>query len=103
MPATRQATIVGKRFGETHADARARRGREAHQECVMERVVVANAAANTGASVDTEPSINPAAPGCTICKTNRRRCARSSSCFTFAGSFSLSKFLRPLFVLTFFG
>src|SRR5271166_1841485 len=30
---------------------------------------VANAAAKTGASVETEPSINPASPGCTICKT----------------------------------
>ncbi len=29
---------------------------------------VANAAANSGASVDTEPSIRPASPGCTTCK-----------------------------------
>src|SRR5277367_6099261 len=31
---------------------------------------VANAAANKGASDDTEPSINPASPGCTYCSTN---------------------------------
>ncbi len=33
---------------------------------------VAKAATNTGANVDTEPSISPAKPGCTICKTNSR-------------------------------
>ena len=51
---------------------------------------VANAEANTGASVETDPSINPASPGWTICRTNNRRCAFSSSAFTLAGSFSLS-------------
>ena len=39
---------------------------------------VANAAANTGASVETEPSIKPARPGCTICRTKRRRSESSS-------------------------
>ena len=33
---------------------------------------VANAAANTGASVETEPSIKPTSPGWTICKMKRR-------------------------------
>src|SRR2546429_1312786 len=32
---------------------------------------VANAAANSGASVETEPSISPAKPGCTTCSKNR--------------------------------
>src|SRR5271169_1851528 len=41
--------------------------------------LVATAAAKTGASVETEPSIKPARPGCTICKTKRRRLALSSS------------------------
>src|SRR6202162_6401945 len=49
---------------------------------------VARAAANTGASVDTEPSISPARPGCTICKTKSRRRALSSSSLTFGHSFS---------------
>ena len=34
---------------------------------------VAKAAANSGASVETEPSIRPARPGCTYCSTNIRR------------------------------
>ena len=33
---------------------------------------VAKAAANSGASVDTEPSISPARPGCTYCSMNMR-------------------------------
>src|SRR5580704_2286821 len=49
---------------------------------------VARAAANTGASVDTEPSMSPARPGCTICKTKSRRRALSSSSLTFGRSFS---------------
>ena len=43
---------------------------------------VAKAAANSGASVDTDPSIRPARPGCTICSTNMRWAACSSSFFT---------------------
>ena len=50
--------------------------------------IVAMAAANTGAKVETEPSINPAKPGCTICKTNSRRRALSSSSFTSGRRFS---------------
>ena len=40
---------------------------------------VAKAAANSGASVETEPSINPARPGCTYCSTNMRWRVSSSS------------------------
>ena len=32
---------------------------------------VAKAAAKIGARVETEPSISPARPGCTICSTNK--------------------------------
>jgi hypothetical protein len=39
---------------------------------------VAKAAANSGARVETEPSINPARPGWTICRMNRRRSASCS-------------------------
>ena len=38
--------------------------------------------------VETEPSISPARPGCTICSTNSRRRALSSSSFTPGRSFS---------------
>ena len=41
---------------------------------------VAKAAAKTGASVETEPSIKPARPGCTICSTNSRRRASLFVC-----------------------
>ena len=37
---------------------------------------VAKAAANSGASVDTEPSISPASPGCTYCSMNIAPCCR---------------------------
>ena len=40
---------------------------------------VAKAAANSGASVETEPSISPARPGCTYCSRNIRRAVSSSS------------------------
>ena len=43
---------------------------------------VAKAAANNGASVETEPSINPARPGWTYCSTNMRRRVLSSSART---------------------
>src|SRR5947208_1279134 len=39
---------------------------------------VAKAAAKSGASVDTEPSISPASPGCTYCSRNMRRAVSSS-------------------------
>ena len=40
---------------------------------------VAKAAAKTGASVDTEPSIRPTRPGWMICRTNRRRSFSASA------------------------
>ena len=40
---------------------------------------VAKAAANTGASVETEPSIRPTRPGWMICRMNRRRSLLSSA------------------------
>src|SRR5438034_1399677 len=45
---------------------------------------VANAAANSGASVETEPSISPAKPGCTTCSKNSLRCDSSSCAFAVA-------------------
>jgi len=45
---------------------------------VSQVLCVANAAAKSGASVETEPSIRPARPGCTICR-RKRRCVASSS------------------------
>ena len=39
---------------------------------------VAKAAANSGASVETEPSISPTRPGCTYCSRNIRRAVSSS-------------------------
>src|SRR2546427_644494 len=41
----------------------------------------ANAAAKMGASVETEPSINPAKPGCTTCSKNNLRWDSSSLAF----------------------
>ena len=64
--------------GEPHRDTRPERGREPTRNAFQE-LWVANAAANTGASVDTEPSINPAKPGCTIRSTKLRRAASVSS------------------------
>src|SRR2546429_7636157 len=40
---------------------------------------VANAAANSGASVETEPSISPAKPGCTTCSKDRKSTRLNSS------------------------
>ena len=40
---------------------------------------VAKAAANSGASVETEPSIRPASPGCTYCSMNMRLAVWSSA------------------------
>ncbi len=63
---------------------------------------VANAAANTGASVDTEPSIRPASPGCTTCSTNSRRFASSSSFLASAAQLLLFQFFGPVLVDAFF-
>ena len=51
---------------------------------------VAKAAANSGASVETEPSISPARPGCTYCSTNMRRAVWSSASRAFGAIFSPS-------------
>ena len=59
---------------------------------------VAKAAANTGASVETDPSIRPARPGCTICSTNRRRCGLSSSCAGVWAQLVFGQFLGAVFV-----
>ena len=59
---------------------------------------VAKAAANSGASVETEPSISPASPGCTYCSTNMRR-AVSSSAARALGAIFFAKFLGELLVL----
>ena len=40
---------------------------------------MAKAAANSGAKVETEPSISPASPGCTYCRRKIRRAVSSSS------------------------
>ena len=59
---------------------------------------VAKAAANSGASVETEPSMRPARPGCTYCSTNMRR-AVSSSAARALGRDLLAEFLGELLVL----
>ena len=60
---------------------------------------VAKAAANTGASVDTEPSIRPTRPGWMICRTNRRRSFSASSCRTESVSTSVLEAGGELVVL----
>ena len=45
---------------------------------VVHGLCVANAVAKIGASVDTDPSIKPASPGCTQVRMNWRRARRSS-------------------------
>ena len=90
-PAARDRPVVGGGFGETHRDAGAHRGGQADQEGLPR--VALKAAAKIGASVDTDPSMSPASPGCTQVSTNWRcaspssevrvsagRCSRSRSC-----------------------
>ena len=101
MAAAGEAAIVGERFGESHADARAHRSRHAHQKRVP-RFMGGEAAAKTGASVETEPSIRPARPGCTICSTNSRRLAASSFMRTSAPSFVFFQLLGAVFVRALF-
>ena len=60
---------------------------------------VAKAAANSGASVETEPSISPARPGCTYCSRNIRRAVSSSAARSdLVRSFSL-ELVRQVLVL----
>ena len=65
-------------------------------------LLVAKAAAKTGARVETEPSIRPASPGCTICRTKSRRLASSSLAFTSGGSFSAFEVFGALLVKALF-
>jgi len=72
-----QAAVVGQRFGKTHAmpapsDA-------ARPTANASQVFRGNAAAKTGASVETEPSISLRGLVAQICKTKSRRFALSSS------------------------
>ena len=60
---------------------------------------VANAAANSGASVDTEPSIRPASPGCTYCSTNMRRAVSSSLARADLGQDLLAELVGEVLVL----
>ena len=62
---------------------------------------VAKAAAKSGASVDTEPSMRPTSPGWMTCKRNRRRLASPSSILASAvrcwkPSFTASRFVALL-------
>ena len=59
---------------------------------------VAKAAANSGASVETEPSISPASPGCTYCSTNMRRAVSSSAARALGREF-FAELLGEFFVL----
>ena len=63
---------------------------------------VANAAAKTGASVETEPSIRPASPGCTICSTNKTALRDLFVGLHVVGQLLLVEFLRALFVVALF-
>ena len=58
---------------------------------------MAKAAANRGASVETEPSIKPARPGWTYCRTNMRLRVRSSSART-PGQFRREAFATLLHI-----
>ena len=53
----------------------------------VRELCVANAAAKTGASVDTEPSMSPARPGCTIWSTKTLRSKSRSCCDFIKGPF----------------
>ena len=87
--AARHAAVVGEGLGEAHADARPDRRRQADQKslptCRAGPVIVAKAAANSGASVETEPSIRPASPGWITWSTKSCRATRASSSFSLSG------------------
>ena len=85
MAAAGQAAVVGEGLGEAHADARAHRCRQTHQERGPAVLCVANAAANKGAKVDTEPSIKPTSPGWMTCNTKSCRAVSASSCCSSSG------------------
>ncbi len=62
MPAPGERAVVGKRLRETHADSGSERGRQSDEKSRV-RGVRGKSGGNTGASVETEPSISPANPG----------------------------------------
>jgi hypothetical protein len=68
--ATRDPAVVGQRFRQPHADAGAERAGEPDEESAV-ALWVSCAAAKSGASVYTAPSINPSSAGCTTCNTAR--------------------------------
>jgi hypothetical protein len=68
-----ERAVVGQGLRKAHRDACADRGGEAHESSVCPLSFVAKAAANSGARVETEPSMRPARPGCTICNRKSRR------------------------------
>ena len=53
---------------------------------VFHELCVAKTAAKTGANVETEPSISPTSPGCTICNTKLRLAFSSSLPLASCGS-----------------
>ena len=78
-PRTRPAApgeraVVGQRLGESPWRSPRPAKPPGRPETRPGCCCVAKAAANTGASVETEPSISPARPGWTTCSTNSRRC-----------------------------
>jgi hypothetical protein len=60
-------------LGETHGNARTHRGGKASTRKVDQVLWEANAAAKSGAGVETDPSNSPASPGCPYRSTNKRR------------------------------
>src|ERR1051326_2127973 len=78
MAAAGEAAVIGERLGKSHADAGAERGCQSTRKAKCDSCR-ANAAAKTGASVETDPSMRPASPGWTICRTKSLRRASSSS------------------------
>ena len=62
---------------------------------------VAKAAANSGASVETEPSMSPTRPGWMTCSRKRRRLVSASSIFTSAVTCLSAKARRQRFMALF--
>ena len=65
---------------------------------VCQLLCVAKAAANSGASVDTEPSIRPARPGWTYCRTKSRRARALLGRLGVGGEVGLGDLLGALLV-----
>ena len=73
----RSGSHVRQRFREAHRDAGADRGGEPDEEGWPARPG-REGGGEQSARVETEPSIRPASPGCTICSTKSRRSASCS-------------------------